>query len=316
VNRRLVGAASSATAGVHGALVLVQVLFASLAIVGRLVLPVVPPGLLVTFRIVGAALALLAFNALRRGPWIRDPGVLGRIALAGLLGVTANQSLFLFGLRHSTAVNATVLVTTVPVFTVLGSLALGLERPSGLKLAGIGLAALGAVVLVGPERLSLASGVAFGNLLILLGMVAYAAYFLLAKPLVGRFDPITVSTYVMAFAGLGALPLGIPAVFGAELGAISGATWKLVGYIVVGPTIAAYFLNLWALQRVSSHAVASFIYLQPLFAALAAPIFLPGEPLTPRTIGAGLAIFAGLGLVIRAEAWERREVRLEPGVGE
>jgi drug/metabolite transporter (DMT)-like permease len=301
---------------VHVALVLVQVLFASLAVVGRIVLPVVPPGLLVTFRIFGAALALLAFNLVRGGPWIRDRGVLLRIAICAVLGVTANQSLFLFGLRHTTAVNATILVSTVPVFTVVGSLLLGLERPSPLKLVGIGLAALGAVVLVGPERLSLGPGVALGNLLILIGMMAYAAYFLMTKPIVTRHDPISVSTYIMLFAALGVLPIGIPALMTADLSGVSGTVWGLVGYLVLGPTIGAYFINLWALRRVSSNTVATFIYLQPLLAALAAPVVLPGEPLTGRTVGAGLTIFLGLGLVIRAEGVQRQEVALEPGVGE
>lgn len=301
---------------VHLALVLVQVFFASLAITGRMVLPVVPAGLLVTFRILGAAVALLAFNAARGGPWIRDGRVLARLALCGLLGVTVNQSLFLFGLGHSTAVNATILVSTVPVFTVLGSLLLGLERPSPAKLGGIGLAAAGAIYLVGPERLSLAPSVALGNLLILTGMVAYASYFLLSKPVVASHDPVTVSTYVMLFAALGVLPLGIPALWSADLRGVSTQTWGLVGYIVVGPTIAAYFLNLWALRRASSNTVASFIYLQPFLAAIVAPLVLPGESLSGRTVVAGLAIFAGLALVIRAERAQHRDVSLEPGVGE
>jgi drug/metabolite transporter (DMT)-like permease len=286
------------------ALITVQFFFASLAVLGRIVLPVVPPALLVTFRIFGAAVALLAFNLGRGGPWIRQARPLVRLAVAGWLGVTANQSLFLFGLRHTTAVNATILVTTVPVFTVLGSLLLRLERPSGLKLSGIALAAAGAVYLVGPERLSLEPGVALGNLLILLGMICYAAYFLVSKPILERYDPVTVSVYVMAFAALGALPIGLPALAGARFSGVPARIWVMVGYIVLCPTILAYFLNLWALRRASSNTVATFIYLQPLFAALSAP-FVLGEAISGRTIAAGVGIFTGLGLVLWAEAGER-----------
>jgi drug/metabolite transporter (DMT)-like permease len=298
------------------ALVLVQALFASLAIVGRVVLPSVPPGVLVGCRIIGAAGALLGFNLLRGGPWIRDRRVLGRIAICAWLGVTANQTLFLFGLRYTTAINATILVTTVPVFTVLGSLLLRLERPSPLKLAGIALAAAGAIYLVGPERLSLGPGTALGNLLILLGMMAYALYFLLSKPIVATHDPVTVSTYVMLFAAMGVLPVVAPALAGSDLAPVTERTWWLVGYLVAGPTVGAYFLNLWALRRASSNTVATFIYLQPLFATLAAPLVLPGETPTPRTMACALTIFAGLGLVLRAEARERRTVSFDPGVGE
>jgi drug/metabolite transporter (DMT)-like permease len=298
------------------ALVLVQLLFASLAIIGRFVLPVVPAGALVTCRILGAAAALVLVNTIRGGPWITDRRALLRAAFAGWLGVTANQSLYLFGLQHSTAVNATILVTTAPVITVLGSLLLGLERPSPLKLAGIGLAALGALYLVDPARLSFSSGVAFGNLLILAGMTCYALYFLVSKPLVARYDSITASTHVMLFAALGILPIGIPALAGGQFHSVSPGIWWLVVYLVLGPTIAAYFLNLWALKRASSNTVASFMYLQPLFTAAVAPLVLPGESLTMRTIEAGLGIFVGLGLVIRSEQQQRRTLVLEPGVGE
>jgi len=297
------------------ALILVQVMFASLAVVGRVVLPVVPAGVLVTFRILGAAAALLLLQAARRGPWITEPRVLARVAVAGLLGVTANQSLFLFGLRHTTAVNATILVTTVPVFTVLGSLLLGLERPSIQKLGGIALAAVGAVYLVDPGRLSLGPGEALGNLLILIGMMCYSAYFLVSKPILARYDPITVSAYVMLFAALGVLPIGVPALAGARLHGISAGIWLMVGYIVLFPTIATYFLNLWALKRASSNTVATFIYLQPVFAALSAPVVL-GESIGTRTMVAGAVIFAGLGLVILAERAQPESMSMDAMLGE
>lgn len=297
------------------ALVLVQAMFASLAVLGRIILPVVPAGVLVTFRIVGAAAALLAFNAIRGGPWLSEPKLLARIALAGLLGVTANQTLFLLGLRHTTAVNATILVTTVPVFTVLGSLLLGQERPSPLKLAGIVLAALGAVVLVDPLRLTLGPGEALGNLLILLGMICYASYFLVSKPIVSRHDPVTVSAYVMLFSAIGVLPIGLPSIARANLSGLSAGMWWLVGYVVVFPTILTYFLNLWALRRVSSGTVATFIYLQPLFAALTSPWVL-GEAVGVRTMAAAAVIFSGLGLVILAERARNESIPMEAMPGE
>ena len=189
-------------------LIIVQVLFASLAIAGRYVLPEFPAGLLVTVRVLGAAAVLLAVNALRGGPWVTNRRDLLSLAVLGTLGIAANQSLFLFGLQHTTAINATILVTTVPVFTVFGSVLLGREPASGWKFAGIALAALGTIYLIGPDRISLAPDVALGNLLIVIGMLCYAAYFLLAKPMMSRYDSITVSTYVMLFAIVGVLPLG------------------------------------------------------------------------------------------------------------
>jgi drug/metabolite transporter (DMT)-like permease len=295
--------------------VVVQLLFASLAIAGRFVLPYFPAGALVCFRVLGATAVLFLINAATGGQWVRDRGDLLRLAVLGLLGIAANQTLFLYGLRHTTAINATILVTTVPVFTVLGGVLTGREPPSTLKFVGIGLAALGTIYLIGLDRISLAPDVALGNALIILGMVCYAAYFLYARSVVGRYQPITVSFYVMLFASFGVLPFGVVGMHSLQLSTISGAVWLWVGYIVIFPTIVTYLIYIWALQRVSSNLVAVYIYLQPLFAAAVAPLVLQGERLTTRAVVAGLAIFTGLGLVILAELRQHREIPVEP-VGE
>jgi drug/metabolite transporter (DMT)-like permease len=295
--------------------VVVQLLFASLAIAGRFVLPHFPAGALVCFRVLGATAVLFLVNAATGGQWVRDRADLLRLAVLGLLGIAANQTLFLYGLRHTTAINATILVTTVPVFTVLGSVLTGREPASALKFVGIGLAALGTIYLIGPDRISLAPDVALGNALIVLGMVCYAAYFLYSRSVVGRYQPITVSFYVMLFASFGVLPFGLVAMRSFQISTISGTVWLWVAYIVIFPTIVTYLLNIWALQRVSSNLVAVYIYLQPLFAAAVAPLVLQGERLTTRAVVAGLAIFTGLGLVILAELRQHREIPVEP-VGE
>jgi drug/metabolite transporter (DMT)-like permease len=295
--------------------VVVQLLFASLAIAGRFVLPRFPAGALVCFRVLGATAVLFLLNLASGGRWVRDGRDLLRLMVLGLLGIAANQTLFLYGLRYTTAINATILVTTVPVFTVLGSVITGRESPSALKFTGIVLAALGTVYLIGPDRISLAPEVALGNALIVLGMVCYAAYFLYSRSVVGRYGPVTVSLYVMLFACLGVLPFGWRAFQDLRLSAISGPLWLWVGYIVVFPTIVTYLLNIWALQRVSSNVVAAYIYLQPIFAAAVAPLVLDGEQITARAALAGLAIFAGLGLVLLAEFRQHREIPVEP-VGE
>ena len=66
-------------------------------------------------------------------------------------------------------------------------------------------------------------------------MLCYAAYFLLAKPMMARYDSITVSTYVMLFAIVGVLPLGLFALRGFDLGGVRPPVWGWVAYIVVGP---------------------------------------------------------------------------------
>lgn len=300
----------------HLLLIVVQILFASLAIIGKLVLKDFSPGSIVLFRVVGAAIVLMLVNLVWNRRWVRNRRDLLGLAVLGLLGVVLNQTLFLIGLSHTTAINATILVTTIPIFTVFYSVLTKREPASRLKFAGIGVAACGALYLIGPDRLSLAPELALGNLLIVVAMFCYALYLVHSKAMVMRYGPVTVSAYVMLFSAVGTLPLGLSGLASVDLAAVRGVTWAGVAYIVVFPTIVAYFLNIWALHRVSPNLVAAYIYLQPLFTALVAPAVLTGERVTARAAIAGGAIFVGLALVILGEQRQRRVVPVESLPGE
>lgn len=290
---------------VHLVLILVQVLFSSLAITGKFVLGEVPAPALVLARVLGAAVVLTVAHRVSGGVTVRDRRDLLQLLWLGALGIVANQTLFLLGLSRTTAINASVLVATTPVFTVLNSILFREERASALKIGGVLLAALGAVWLIGPGQVTLGSSTALGNLMILGGMYAYSHYLVLGKRMVRRYGPVTVTAYVMAFAALGILPIGIPAASRLTWGAVHPSTWLWVGYIVAGPTIATYFLNVWALRRASSNLVAAYIYLQPVLTAVVAPLVLQGEGITRTTLVGAAGIFAGLALVIAGEAGQR-----------
>jgi len=74
--------------------------------------------------------------------------------------------------------------------------------------------------------------------------------------------------------------------------------WLATLYILLIPTVLAYYLNAWALSRVAPSTVAVYIYLQPLIAFALAPIMLR-ESLGLRAILSSLLIFAGVMIVTR-----------------
>lgn len=283
------------------ALILVQVIYASGVIIGKLVLPVVPAAVIVTLRLIAASLAFFVAHRVIKGSIPRKGSDWALFALLGVLGGAGNQLLVLLGLSRTTAINAAILIPMIPIFTVVFGWALKRDRPTALKWAGVAIAGVGTVFLIGPDRVSLAPSVALGNVLVLLGMAFNALAFLLAKELVQRFPPVTVA-FCLTVAGLvGVLPLGLGAASEVQGSGLSPRLQLLLVYLVIFPTTVTYFLNLWSLKRVSPTLVTSFIYLQPLLTTAVAPLVLEGETLTVRLAVAGAAIFLGLGLVIAAE---------------
>jgi drug/metabolite transporter (DMT)-like permease len=132
---------TSHSAAPHLALIVVQILFGTWPIFDKIALRAVPSATLVTFRIAGASLAFIVIG--------RASHTLGRverrdwpllIASSGL-GVVLNQWLFVKGLSLTSVINATLLGTTIPVFTLLAGILLGTDRAALRRIMGISLAA-------------------------------------------------------------------------------------------------------------------------------------------------------------------------------
>jgi len=223
-------------------------------------------------------------------------------ALAGLalIGVVLNQLLFLEGVKRTTAINTNIMVTTIPAFTLAIALIMGRERATWAKLGGIGLAAAGAVYLIGPDRIRLDPGMAFGNALIACNTCSYAGYLVLSKRLLERYHPLTVVTHVFVFGAVLILPFGLVALHDVVLWQLPTRALLGLGYIVLFSSLLAYYLSIWALQRTASSLVAMYVYLQPVMTAFGAPLVL-GERLTLRAVLAAAVIFSGLALATWGE---------------
>lgn len=283
----------------HGALLGVQIAFGSLAVAGKVVVRTLEPGSLALVRLAGAAAVFAALALARRDPSARPMPLRDLLAIAGCatLGIFGNQVLFLYGLRLTTAVNATVLVATIPVFTVLFAILLRRETARPRALAGVAIAFAGVVWLVGGAAIELGGRGVLGDVLIVLNSMSYALYLVLVRDLVARHGSVRVVAIGFAFGALLALPIGLPSLL-AEGASIEPGIWGLVIYVVLVPTVFTYLANAWALRFVSASVVAIYIYVQPIFAALLAWLYL-GETVSPRVLVTAALVFAGIWLTTR-----------------
>jgi drug/metabolite transporter (DMT)-like permease len=300
------------SAAPHVALIAVQVMFATWPVLGKIALRTLPSLSLVGFRVFGAAVALTAIGI--------ATGKLGRIArsdwmllvASSFLGVVFNQWLFVKGLSYTTAINATLIGTTIPVFTLLVSILMGNDRASLRKLIGIVLAGAGVVYLIGPERANFSHASVIGDLLIVANSLCYGTYIAISKRLVSRYNALTVITWIFIVGCIPAVPVGALSFSHVSVSSVPLSVWLAVAYIVLFATVACYYLNSWALSRVPPSTVAIYIYLQPLIAFALAP-WLLGEKVGMRIIVASLLVFAGVAVVtIRGRAHAIEEVSEHP----
>ncbi|MBX3268748.1 MAG: DMT family transporter [Sandaracinaceae bacterium] len=280
---------------VNLALIAVQIAFGTLPVTGKLAMTAVGPFALSLVRMVGAAVVLGAM-ALRRGGEAPIPRLdVLKIAGCGLLGVAGNQVLFLVGLERTSAANAAVLITTVPVFTFAAATLLGRERFD--RRGGLGLAlALGGVLAVVPlEQARVSATSLIGDALIVVNALCYALFMVLVRPLVGRHGSRRVIAIAFGASVIAVAPFGAPELH-PSIAALDPSSGLALLYVVLVPTILTYLLNTWALGHARASTVAIFIYLQPLVGLVLAAVVL-GEPLGARMLGGAAAIVAGVAVV-------------------
>jgi drug/metabolite transporter (DMT)-like permease len=282
----------------HVALLLVQLTFGSLPVIGKIVLKVVPSFALVGFRVGLTALALLVWQSFRGDLRLAERGDYRRFAVLSFFGVTLNQILFISGLSLTKASNTSLLAVTIPIFALTVGSVLGVERLRRVTVFGIVVAAAGVVLLIDPRHASFSSETTLGDVLIVLNSLSYGIYVVVSKDAITRNGALKSIVWVFIFASLVCVPLGAYSLSTIDVAAVNPLLWLLILYIALAATLAPYLLNAWALARVNPSMVAVYIYLQPVIGFLTAVVFL-GEKITLWTIAAAILIFSGVFLVTR-----------------
>lgn len=297
----------SSRSSVYVALVLVQVFFATLPIAVKVALRDLSSPSLALIRVSGAALLFVIIHQATVREKVRGRRDIALLAVYSLFGVILNQLLYITALTMTTATAAQTLVTAGPAMTLLIAIVLRHETATPLKWAGIALAAAGALLLVG---VGVSEGRALGNVLALANVGAYSIYLVISRDLLRRYNALTVITWVFGFGVIGMLPWGLgPAL--REAGGAGRDTWLAMAWIIVFPSVAAYYLNVWALARAEASLVSTFVYLQPMLTAALASLILK-EHASARMIPAAVLIFAGVAVAIRAgQLAKRRESAAE-----
>ncbi len=289
---------SPAPLSVHLILVASALCFASLPVVGRLVIGdgQLPAGGIVMARMTGGAI-VFALIAWRRGGLKLDRRDLPLIIVSALMGNVINQEMFVHALAHTTATNAVVIGSTIPVFTLIGALVLGREKLRLYRALGMACAFGGVMALVGADELSLSSDHFIGSVFVLINALSYGTFLVVVRPLSGKYDPFALLAIMFAIGLPIAIPIGVVELASAP--PLTGDDYAFLGFLVAVPTVAAYGLTQIALKRAESSLVAAYIYLQPVFAAIGAMIVL-GEEIGPRTIVCGVIVLVGVWLAARS----------------
>ena len=282
---------------VHTVLFIVAMIYGANYSIAKLIVPsLIGPFATIIFRVIIAGILFWVIHFF----WVKEKVTSRkdfiRLAFCGLFGVASNQLLFFKGLSITTPINASLMMLTTPVLVFILSYIFLNERLTINKILGLLLSGLGASLLVGGKDFSFNSTTALGDLFILLNAISYGTYLILAKPLMNKYDPLTITKWTFFFGSFIVVPFGFHEFLALESQNLPPKFYYCLAYIIIGTTFLAYLLNAWGLKFVNASVVGAYIYLQPVFAPIFAYIIL-GNSIDINTIFFGLIIFAGVYLV-------------------
>lgn len=294
----------------HFALFMVNTFYGASHIIAKGIMPYyLTPNVFIFLRAAGATILFWITKMLFVREKVAKKDLL-LLAFCGLFGVTINQLFFFHGLNLSSSINSGIIMTTNPVIVVILSFFILKEKITINKIVGILIASVGSILLT-LEGGTGKGDSTLGDVFLFINALSYGIYLVIAKPLMQKYNPLTVITYVFTF-GIGFIMLYPPTL--TEFSATHFEKFSLeitlkVIYVIIGVTFLTYLLTMYALKYLSPAVSSSYIYLQPvlvvLFAFLFSAIGLSDDythTITLKKILYALLIFAGVYIVSKKKS--------------
>jgi len=247
----------------HLALLGANVIYGINHIVAKGIMPnKIGPSAFIFLRVIGAGILFWIIKSFIKERVERKDLLL--LLICGFFGVATNQLFFFHGLNLTSPIDASIIITAVPVMVVIFSAILLKEKITSNKIIGITIGGIGAVLLVWYGKSGVGTSSILGNVFILINACSYALYLVLVKPLMKKYNPITVITWVFLFGFVFVFPIGINDALTTDYSAFTLDTYLTIAFVVIGTTFLAYLFNIYALTKVSPSVNGSYIYLQPV----------------------------------------------------
>ncbi|MDP2957509.1 MAG: DMT family transporter [Longimicrobiales bacterium] len=262
----------------------------------KAVLGVLDPLALNALRFPLAALVLAAVMARRPAPPIERADRVP-IAILGILGNVVYQVAFIQGIDATLAGNASLLLATSPVWTVLLSAALGHEEPKPLVFMGsaITLGGMALVVLGGGRAVGWGWETLRGDALMVGASLLWSIYTVGSGRYVRKYGAIRVTAWTLWVGTPLLVLLGVPSLLSTSWGSVPAWAWGGVAYAGVLSVGLAYLLWYRGVKRLGNSRTALYSNLVPVAALLTAWLWLDEVP-TALQAGGAVVILAGISL--------------------
>ena len=279
-------------------LTLTALFWAGNFVIGRAMKSSIPPISLAFWRWALALAILLPFSVTHlRAEWPVLKQNWRWLTLFGVLGVACFNTFVYIGLHSTTATNALIINSVIPILIVLLSRLLAATPVSGRQAFGIALSLSGVLTIICRADLDviLTLKINSGDAWILLAVLSWSFYTFLLRHRPADLHPLSFLTAIIV---IGLIPLSVLYVWETSQGerfALNPANITSILYVALFPSVLAFIFWNQSVKTVGPNKAGLFLYLMPVFGTILSIIFLGETFHLFQLAGIGL-IFSGIWL--------------------
>ena len=258
----------------------------------------IPPFSLNFYRWLFAGLILLPFTLneiIKKKDYIFNN--LGFFIILGITSITIFNSTVYYSLYYMQVISGVLMISTIPVWIMFISFILGIEKTNKFQIVGVILSLLGVLFIITKSDLEVIKNLAFnrGDLIMALGMFAWALYSALLKKKTYEISQITLLEVVIISGLIFLIPIYIlEMIFGNQI--VLGKPFILtLSYVVIFPGLASFFFWIKGISIIGANRAGVFLHLMPVFGSIMAIILFNEKFMFYHLLGA-IFIIAGITL--------------------
>jgi len=292
-NKKLIG---------HIALLVANIIFGLNTTISRTLMPeILSPYTLTFFRLAGAMLLFWTASLFIKREYVPPKDIL-KLFFASIFALVLNQLPFFVGLSITSPIDASIVVTTLPILTMILAAIIIKEPITTMKAVGVLVGASGALILVfNSHNPKVGDSNFWGNMMVLGAVASFAVYLTVFKKLISSYSPITIMKWMFLFATIACYPFCHQALLLVNYSALSISVILRIAYVVVLSTFFTYILIAVGQKVLRPTTFSMYNYLQPIVSSIAAVII----GIDTFGVEKGLAtvlVFAGVYIVTQSKS--------------
>lgn len=285
----------------HGAMLGAEILWGVSAPLGKAILAGgMTPLMLTDCRMIGAAVLFWIASCFLPKEEVSPKDLLGMF-FASMCGVVINQCCFVWGLSLTSPVNASIITTSLPILTMVLAAIVLREPVTRLKVCGVFLGAIGALVLILGSVSDSGEGRSGGDILVICAQLAFTCYLVFFKKLITRYTPVTLMKWMFTYASICVIPFTYNDWIAMDWTAAQPIVIWGAAAFAIGPTFLSYLLLPIGQRYLRPTVTAMYNYVQPIVASFVAISVGLGQFTTTDGISI-LLVFTGVYLVTRSKS--------------